>query len=147
MTVVFPQKVQTYFACCVISIFLTCFRREAPYLYSRKSTVSYFPLYPRRKLPSFTAAMGVAMRYILRKPLLKYSPTAQRCRLSGSGKLITYLVPYLPVTPTFLVRFVILADGAVMNEEVEDVLSLILQFSRLANLSWCALTQPKLTTN
>jgi hypothetical protein len=32
LTVVFPQNVQTYLACCVISIFLTCFRREAPYL-------------------------------------------------------------------------------------------------------------------
>jgi hypothetical protein len=32
LTVVFPQKVQTYLACWVISIFLTCFRREAPYL-------------------------------------------------------------------------------------------------------------------
>lgn len=33
-TVFLPQKVQTYRACCVISIFLTCFRRDAPYLYS-----------------------------------------------------------------------------------------------------------------
>lgn len=56
LTVVFPQKVQTYLACWVISIFLTCFRSDAP-----------------------------------------------------------YLVPYLPVTPTFLVLFVILADVAVMN--------------------------------
>jgi hypothetical protein len=32
-TVFLPQKVHTYRACCVISIFLTCFRREAPYLY------------------------------------------------------------------------------------------------------------------
>ena len=29
--------------------------------------------------------------------------------------ITTYLVPYLPVTPTFLVLFVILADVAVMN--------------------------------
>jgi len=29
--------------------------------------------------------------------------------------LIAYLVPYLPVTPTFFVLFVILADVAVMN--------------------------------
>jgi len=56
LTVVFPQKVQTYLACWVISIFLTCLRREAP-----------------------------------------------------------YLVPYLPVTPTFLVLFVILAEVAVMK--------------------------------
>lgn len=34
-TVFFPQKVQVYLACCVISIFLTCFRREAPYLCDR----------------------------------------------------------------------------------------------------------------
>lgn len=33
LTVFLPQNVQTYRACCVISIFLTCFRREAPYLY------------------------------------------------------------------------------------------------------------------
>jgi hypothetical protein len=32
LTVFFPQKVQVYRACWVISIFLTCFRREAPYL-------------------------------------------------------------------------------------------------------------------
>lgn len=32
-TEVLPQNVQVYRACCVISIFLTCFRREAPYLY------------------------------------------------------------------------------------------------------------------
>jgi len=51
-TVVFPQKVQVYLACWVISIFLTCLRREAP-----------------------------------------------------------YLTPYLPVTPTFFVRFVILSDS------------------------------------
>ena len=31
-TVFLPQKVQVYLACCVISIFLTCFRSEAPYL-------------------------------------------------------------------------------------------------------------------
>lgn len=31
-TEVLPQNVQVYRACCVISIFLTCFRREAPYL-------------------------------------------------------------------------------------------------------------------
>lgn len=30
--------------------------------------------------------------------------------------VITYLVPYLPVTPTFLVLFVILAEVAVMND-------------------------------
>ena len=29
-TVVLPQKVQVYLACCVTSIFLTCLRREAP---------------------------------------------------------------------------------------------------------------------
>ena len=29
--------------------------------------------------------------------------------------ILTYLVPYLPVTPTFLVRLVILADVAWMN--------------------------------
>lgn len=29
--------------------------------------------------------------------------------------LITYLVPYLPVTPTFLVLFVILAEFAVID--------------------------------
>lgn len=50
-TVFLPQKVQMYRACWVISIFLTCFRKDAP-----------------------------------------------------------YLVPYLPVTPTFFVRFVILND-------------------------------------
>ena len=32
LTVTFPQNVQVYLACCVISIFLTCFRSEAPYL-------------------------------------------------------------------------------------------------------------------
>lgn len=30
LTVTLPQKVHEYFACCDISIFLTCFRREAP---------------------------------------------------------------------------------------------------------------------
>ena len=34
-------------------------------------------------------------------------------RLDASS---TYLVPYLPVTPTFLVRFVIFADVAAMND-------------------------------
>lgn len=34
LTVVLPQNVHTYLACCVISIFLTCFRSEAPYLQS-----------------------------------------------------------------------------------------------------------------
>ena len=32
LTVFFPQNVQTYRACWVISIFLTCLRRDAPYL-------------------------------------------------------------------------------------------------------------------
>ena len=32
LTVVLPQNVQVYLACCEISIFLTCFRRDAPYL-------------------------------------------------------------------------------------------------------------------
>lgn len=32
LTVVFPQNVHVYFACCVISIFFTCFRSDAPYL-------------------------------------------------------------------------------------------------------------------
>lgn len=44
LTVVFPQNVQTYLACCVISIFLTCFLSEAPYLNSRKQLVSYLML-------------------------------------------------------------------------------------------------------
>ena len=35
LTVFFPQKEHMYRACCVISIFLTCFRREAPYLWDR----------------------------------------------------------------------------------------------------------------
>jgi hypothetical protein len=39
-TVVFPQKVQVYLACWVISIFLTCLRREAPYL------TPYLPVTP-----------------------------------------------------------------------------------------------------
>lgn len=34
LTLVLPQKVQTYLACWVISIFFTDFRREAPYLYT-----------------------------------------------------------------------------------------------------------------
>ncbi len=38
-TVVLPQKVQVYRACCVISIFLTCFRREAPYLEGSSSAI------------------------------------------------------------------------------------------------------------
>jgi hypothetical protein len=33
---------------------------------------------------------------------------------------ITYLVPYLPVTPTFLVLFVILADVAVIDGVDEE---------------------------
>jgi hypothetical protein len=33
--------------------------------------------------------------------------------------ILTYLVPYLPVTPTFLVRLVILADVAWMNYVME----------------------------
>lgn len=36
----FPQKVQVYLECCVISIFLTILRREAPY------RVPYFPTIP-----------------------------------------------------------------------------------------------------
>jgi hypothetical protein len=35
-----------------------------------------------------------------------------RARWKGEN---TYLVPYLPVTPTFLVLFVILAEAALMN--------------------------------
>ena len=31
------------------------------------------------------------------------------------SRFVTYLVPYFPVTPTFLVLFVILAEVAVMN--------------------------------
>jgi hypothetical protein len=31
-TVTFPQKAQVYLACCEVSIFLTIFLREAPYL-------------------------------------------------------------------------------------------------------------------
>lgn len=39
---VFPQNVQTYLACCVISIFLTCLRREAPYLWEENSQRQFF---------------------------------------------------------------------------------------------------------
>ena len=35
LTVFFPQNVQVYRACWEISIFFTCFRREAPYLLSK----------------------------------------------------------------------------------------------------------------
>lgn len=41
LTVFFPQNVQMYRACCVISIFFTCFRRDAPYLWRKIS----IPLY------------------------------------------------------------------------------------------------------
>lgn len=42
LTVIFPQKVHVYLACWEISIFLTCLRREAPYLggISKKSNPS-----------------------------------------------------------------------------------------------------------
>ena len=40
LTVFLPQNVQMYRACWVISIFLTCFRREAPY------RVPYLPVTP-----------------------------------------------------------------------------------------------------
>jgi len=33
----------------------------------------------------------------------------------AESRFVTYLVPYFPVTPTFLVLFVILAEVAVMN--------------------------------
>ena len=39
-------------------------------------------------------------------------------------RFMTYLVPYLPVTPTFFVRFVILTDTA-MNDAESCVVSLI----------------------
>lgn len=39
LTLVLPQKVQTYLACWVISIFFTDFRREAPYLHTLKSAL------------------------------------------------------------------------------------------------------------
>jgi hypothetical protein len=35
--------------------------------------------------------------------------------LTHPRRLIAYLVPYLPVTPTFFVLFVILADVAMMS--------------------------------
>jgi hypothetical protein len=37
------------------------------------------------------------------------------CNQGHSKKFITYLVPYLPVTPTFFVLLVIFAEVAVMN--------------------------------
>ena len=37
LTVCFPQNVQVYRACWVISIFFTCFRSEAPYLFRNTS--------------------------------------------------------------------------------------------------------------
>ena len=40
ITLTLPQKTHVYFACCVISIFLTIFRSEAPY------RVPYFPTTP-----------------------------------------------------------------------------------------------------
>jgi hypothetical protein len=43
---------------------------------------------------------------------LEHVPVETRVRWKGAN---TYLVPYLPVTPTFLVLFVILAEVAVMN--------------------------------
>lgn len=49
LTLVFPQKVQTYLACWVISIFFTDFRREAPYLYKIKSA----PVPSTVRRPSF----------------------------------------------------------------------------------------------
>jgi hypothetical protein len=41
------------------------------------------------------------------------------------NKSVTYLVPYFPVTPTFFVLLVILAEVAVMNwcVEIEDLRS------------------------
>ena len=62
-----PQKVQVYFECCEISIFLTVFLREAPYL----------------GFPNDFSIYSMCSRF-------------------------SYLVPYFPVIPTFLVRLAIL---------------------------------------
>ena len=55
LTVVFPQNVHTYLACCVISIFLTCFLREAPYLNSCKQLVSLLSLHLYTPSSSFSS--------------------------------------------------------------------------------------------
>lgn len=109
LTVVFPQKVQTYLACWVISIFLTCFRREAPYLY--KLNKSAFTCGTRKKLPLPSKTLiFVENELLLVIGLLSshhHSPPTTRS--NGLDMVYTYLVPYLPVTPTFLVLFVIFA--------------------------------------
>jgi hypothetical protein len=50
----------------------------------------------------------------------KSTSSQMQKRQDSSGRFLTYLVPYLPVTPTFFVRFVILAD-AVMNDAESEV--------------------------
>lgn len=57
-------------------------------------------------------------RSLVPKSYPPHQMTSARARLEDS---VTYLVPYLPVTPTFFVRFVILAD-AVMNDAESCVL-------------------------
>jgi hypothetical protein len=54
---------------------------------------------------------------------------------------LTYLVPYLPVTPTFLVLFVILADVAVMNG-VESWRGLSMLILHVQILLWLAKSVP-----
>lgn len=73
-TVFLPQKVHVYRACCEISIFFTCFRREAPYLIQPGQLLCTWGNQPRR-----------------------------RSRLDGKDSCrfsVTYRVPYFPVTPT-----------------------------------------------
>lgn len=75
LTVTFPQNVQEYFACWLISIFFTCLRSEAPYLYEMLDRVQ-----------TNQRAVEEAVRF---------------ASLSQSSREeISYLVPYLPVTPT-----------------------------------------------
>jgi hypothetical protein len=57
------------------------------------------------------------------------------------GRIFTYLVPYLPVTPTFLVLFVILAVFAVMNGLLDAVL--LLNFVTII-LEWFSLKKTAL---
>lgn len=43
-----------------------------------------------------------------------------KCPQPKSNQEITYLVPYLPVTPTFFVRFVIFAECTEMKRDLEN---------------------------
>lgn len=81
LTLVLPQKVHTYLACWVISIFLTDFRREAPYLHAVKSV-----LVPcEARLTYVVTALGRSRSWRVRRVELYSVVLANEC--SGMDRL------------------------------------------------------------